>query len=97
MPSHRHHPDQMELPLQLSASSSVTVTRFPGGEVRLKPTAPKIEGSVKDAAKELGLSPRQVRRMLVEGDLPGWKPAKRKWVVNMIAVYERRRKREERE
>lgn len=86
------NPEQLEL--NFTVSTEVKVTRFPDGEVRMKPQAPKVEGTVNDAAKHLGISPRQVRRLIAEKEIPAWKPGSRHWKVDMAAVYDRRRKRQ---
>lgn len=79
--------------MKFMASSSVKVTRFPDGEVRLKPEAPKVEGTTQDAAKELGVTTRTILRMIAEKEIPAWRPGKRAWRLDMTAVYERKAKR----
>lgn len=76
----------MELPLFVSPD--VTVTRFADGEIRLKPKAPLVTGGTKEAAKALGISPKTVIRLIEEGQIQGWRPAKRKWKVDMTSVYD---------
>lgn len=77
------HPDQ----LQLRFSSDVSVVRLPEGEIRLRPRAPMITGSVRDAARVLDVSTETVRQLIHEGAIRAWKPRKRWFRVNMATVY----------
>lgn len=93
MPNPPHQPEQLEL--NFTVSPDVTVTRFPEGEIRIKPAAPKIVGTTEDAARVLRTSRRTILRLIAEKEIPAFKPAKRAWVVDMLAVYERRKAREQ--
>lgn len=81
------HPDQLQLPLRLSAAPDVSVVHFPDGEIRLRPRAPLVTGSTADAARVLGLSPRQIRRMVHAGEIRAWRPGRRWLRIDMASVY----------
>lgn len=80
-------PDQLELPLRLQAAPDVSVVHYPDGEIRLKPRAPLVTGSTRDAARVLGLSPSQVRRLIAAGSIRAWRPGHRWLRVDMAQVY----------
>lgn len=80
-------PEHLQLELDLCVSADVTVTRFPDGEIRLKPKAPLVTGGTKEAAKALGVSPRSVITMIEEGEIEAWRPGKRNWRIDMTSVY----------
>lgn len=63
----------------------------PNGGLLLVPTRPRQWGTVKEAAEVLGMSPRWVRLEIEAGRIPAARPGKRKFVVDMLAVYERAR------
>lgn len=77
----------VQLELGLSISPDVAVTRLPDGEVRLKPRAPMVTGSTRDAARVLGVTPRTVRTLIHDGLIVAWRPAKHKLRVDMTSVY----------
>ena len=80
-------PEQLDLPLRLQASPDVTVVHLPDGEVRLKPRRPLITGTVRDAARVLGLSPSQVRRIIAAGRIRAWRTGHGWLRVDMTSVY----------
>lgn len=85
MPAPRHNAEQLEL--GLFVSPDVSVTRFPDGEIRLKPKAPLVTGGTKDAARVLGITTRSVITLIEEGEIQAWRPAKRNWRIDMTSVY----------
>lgn len=90
-PAPRPSHDQLELDLQIAPS--VRVVRRPGGVVELHPQAPRLEGTVTEAARVLGVSPRTLRTMITEGIVRAWKPRSH-WRVCMASVYALRARRE---
>lgn len=82
----------IQLELGLSISPDVQVTRLPDGEVRMKPRAPLVHGSTKDAARVLGCCERTVRNLIAEGELVAWRPAKRWLRVDMASVYDKKKR-----
>lgn len=89
-------PEPTQLELDLFVSADVAVTRFPDGEIRLKPRTPLVTGGTKEAAKALGISPRSVITLIDEGAIKAWRPGKRNWRIDMTSVYsllERKRSR----
>jgi excisionase family DNA binding protein len=81
-------PPEIQLELGLFVSPDVAVTRFADGEIRLKPKAPLITGGTKEAAKALGVSPKTIIRLIEDKQIHAWKPAKRKWRIDMTSVYD---------
>jgi hypothetical protein len=87
-----------QLTLNFTASAGVTVTTLASGEVRLKPGKIIAQGSVRQAARILGVPMMTIYRLIEDGDIDAWKPrntaANCKYVVNMTSVYDLRRKRD---
>lgn len=78
--------DGTQLELALEIAPCVRLVRRPGGVVEIHPDRPRLEGTVREAARVLGVSMRTVRRMLEEGQIRGWKP-RAHWRVDMATVY----------
>ena len=80
--------EQMELPLNVSASPGFSVRRVEG-HIVLTPKPVEVWGSVTDAARMIRRSPRWVR-MLCEAKLIEARklPGAKMWDVNLMALQE---------
>lgn len=78
--------------LQVGAAPGVRAVRQPDGGVTLKPGKLEIQGSVRQAARIMGVSRKTVLRMIEDGSVRAWKPrqsgaANCKFVVDLTSVY----------
>jgi hypothetical protein len=83
---------QLELPLGLVASSSVSARRRADGVIELRARAPQLEGTVRDAREALGgVSTTVIYELLATGQIRGYKanPGARKsrWRILMGSVW----------
>ena len=79
---------QLELPLNVSASPGFSVRRVEG-HIVLTPKPVELWGSVDDAARMMHRSSRWVRLLCEAGVVEARKlPGAKRWDVNMVALQE---------
>ncbi len=89
-------PDLFTWANQVHAGRDLVAVRNGDGSVTLKPGKITLEGAVRDAAKILACSPRQVCRLIESGDIRAWKVRSTapncKYTVDLVSVREHKRK-----
>lgn len=84
----RYQAEQLELPLQVTASPAWTVRRVEN-HIVLTPKPVEMWGSTMDAAAMIRRSDRFVRMLCAAGIIPCRRlPGARRWDVNLIGLQE---------